>query len=152
MSLLSEVAQTETAKAEGTTKGAVTEGTTKAKKMSDYQKRQRELLKTRIAVIAAYVDAAKNVPDDVKDAVDGLMKRGKYESKGGFGTPQGPDTFKVLFGDTPKVGTVVTAQDMFNKVHKGLADMRKLIKKWAEKGIIVEFDEQAFSYKLTKLA
>lgn len=145
MSLLSQVAETQPAEGEAQPK--------KVNKTSEYQKKQRELAKQRAETIAAYLDGQSNVPENVKDAIDGLLKRGKYEhTQAARNGAAGNDSFKVLFGDNPTVGTVVTAQEMFNKIHKGLSDMRKLIKKWAEKGNVVTFDDEKFEYKLEKLA
>lgn len=124
---------------------------------SEYQKKQRELLKVRAETIGKWIDAQKNVPEDVKDAIDGLLRRGKYEKAAhapGAGA-NGSSIFTQLFGDSPKVGASISAIDMFNKIHKGFADMRKLMKKWAdpEKFVAeVTFDEAKSEYKIVKLA
>ena len=123
---------------------------------SEYQKKQRELLGQRVAVITKWVDKQQNVPEDVKDALDGLNRRGKYEKTVRVaGAAGGPSVFTQLFGDKPKVGDKVTAIDMFNKVHKGFADMRKLMKKWADSAKFVAevvFDEEKQIYEIKKLA
>ncbi len=53
----------------------------------------------------------------------------------GFG---GPSIFSILFGPSPKVGQSVTLEEAFNKTFKGKSTLDMLVKKWAEKGIIVE--------------
>lgn len=121
----------------------------KKKSNSEYQKKQRALIAEYSSALVAFVDKQKDVPADVKKAADFFAKRGEFERKareGGFAA--GPSVFTQLFGDTPKVGAKVTALDMFTKTHKGYGDMRKLIKKWAEKGTVVEFDETKQEYVL----
>lgn len=44
-----------------------------------------------------------------------------------------------LFGNEPKAGATVTAQEMFERTFKGFQEMRQLIKKWEAKGIKVEY-------------
>lgn len=45
----------------------------------------------------------------------------------------------TLFGPTPKVGDKVTLADAFNKTYKGKATLDIYVKRWKEKGVIVEF-------------
>ena len=123
----------------------------KPSKAGEYMKKQKELLKQRIATVAGYLDNmfenGADLPEDVKDALDGLLKRGKYAKAVREGVQRATnDTFTVLFGDNPQPGDKVSAKDMFDKTHKGFADMRKLMKKWAEKGITVTFDEESYDY------
>ena len=66
---------------------------------------------------------------------------------GNFGTP----VINKIFGDTLAVGAKVTAMDVFQKTGKGYAEIRQLIKKWAEKGITVVY-ETTTSYTITQLA
>lgn len=44
-----------------------------------------------------------------------------------------------VFGDSPKVGDSITLFDYMKKTLLAKADMDKRVKKWAEKGIVVEF-------------
>lgn len=50
----------------------------------------------------------------------------------------GPSIFSTLFGPEPKVGQSVTLEDAFNKTYKGKSTLDMLVKKWADKGVIVE--------------
>lgn len=127
----------------------------KKKSNSEYQKRQRENIAKYGAILVDLADGKKKAGDaDVKEAADFFAKRGQFERKAGSIAERASQNsvFNQLFGAEPKVGTVVTAIDMFNKVHKGFADMRKLMKKWTEKGIEVTFDEAKQEYKLVKVA
>jgi hypothetical protein len=53
----------------------------------------------------------------------------------GFG---GPSVFTQLFGDTPKVGQKITLYDAFAKTYKGKSTLDVWVKRWAEKGIVVD--------------
>jgi hypothetical protein len=70
------------------------------------------------------------------------------------GTGRGPGNFGKpviyqLFGDNPKVGTSITALDVFQKTGKGYQEMNQLVKKWGEKGNVVTFnpDNKTFTLK-----
>lgn len=67
---------------------------------------------------------------------------------GGFGTP----VINKIFGDNLVVGAKATTLDVFQKTGKGYAEIRQLLKKWAEKGITVEYDEASTSYVIKALA
>lgn len=71
-----------------------------------------------------------------------ILLRTKKESTGtgrkSSGGAQKPVLYK-MFGNEPKKGDRVTAADMFARTFKGFQEMRQLIKKWAQKGIEVEY-------------
>lgn len=71
-----------------------------------------------------------------------ILLRTKKESAGTghktSGAAQKPVLYK-MFGNAPKKGDRVTAADMFARTFKGFQEMRQLIKKWALKGIEVEY-------------
>lgn len=48
-------------------------------------------------------------------------------------------TFATLFGTSAKVGDTITLNEAFQKTLKGKANLDFYVRKWAEKGIIVEF-------------
>lgn len=48
-------------------------------------------------------------------------------------------TFGLLFGDNPKVGDKITLEDVFKKTFKGKQTIDIAVRKWKEKGIIVDF-------------
>lgn len=55
----------------------------------------------------------------------------------------------TLFGPSPKVGDKVTLADAFNKTYKGKATLDIYVKRWAQKGVIVEFTADADMLKST---
>jgi len=71
-----------------------------------------------------------------KEFVLSLCKDPSERAKsGGFG---GPSIFSILFGDNPKVGQKITLEEAFNKTYKGKSTLDLWVKRWADKGIIVE--------------
>lgn len=70
---------------------------------------------------------------ELKSYVDGLVAPKKSVSANG-------GLFNTLFGATPKVGDKITLKDIFDKTLKGKAAIDFYVKKrWADKGIVVEF-------------
>jgi hypothetical protein len=51
--------------------------------------------------------------------------------------------FNVIFGATPKVGDSKTLRTIFEKTLKGKSAIDAYVKKWAEKGIVVEFNKDS---------
>jgi len=51
--------------------------------------------------------------------------------------------FTKLFGDNPSVGDSITMAEAFDKTLKGKSAIDAYVKKWAESGIIVEFELNA---------
>lgn len=113
---------------------------------SEYQKKQRELLKKYGKVIADYVASQKNVPADVQEAAEWFKSKTEPKSRGSKLTGK-PAIYKI-FGDAPKAGDKKTALEVFEATGKGYSDMRSLIKKWAKDGIVVDFDEKAKAYTI----
>lgn len=52
--------------------------------------------------------------------------------------PASSPVFNTLFGDHPKVGDKVTLEQAFNRTYKGKSTLDVWVKRWAEKGIIVD--------------
>jgi len=72
----------------------------------------------------------------VKEFVLSLCKDpAEKKASGGFG---GPSVFSLLFGDKPTVGQKITLEEAFNKTYKGKSTLDLWVKRWAEKGIVVE--------------
>lgn len=117
---------------------------------SEYQKKARERALQAARTVTDFITKnVKEVPENVKEALDVLNRVRKGREGGVAGqTP----IFNKMFGEDPKVGTVVSAYDMLKRTGKGFADINKAIKKWAEQGTVVEFNEEKLEYKLTKLA
>ena len=61
----------------------------------------------------------------------------------------GTSVFVTVFGANPKVGDKVTLQDIFKKTLKGKASFDAVVKRWAEKGIVIEYHEDKDILKST---
>lgn len=86
---------------------------------------------------------AKNPVAELADAVKKLTV---VERSGGGFAPA--FTVEMLFGENAKAGAKISALDVFTKFKKGYPEMRKYIKKWAEKGVKVHLDAASQSYVL----
>lgn len=82
----------------------------------------------------------------VRDFILTLCKDSSV-SKGA--TNSGASLLTTLYGPSPKVGDVFTLQEAFDKVVKGMSTIDMHVKRWAEKGIIVEKLENKQNIKLT---
>ena len=89
-----------------------------------------------------YVKQLKDVPAGIAEDIKTLTVAVR---EGGFAPSVTPE---LLFGADAKPGAKITALDVFQKFHKGFPEMRKYMKKWAEKGTIVELDPKTQSYVL----
>ena len=117
---------------------------------SEYQKKARERALKAAQTVSDFIHKnVKEIPQDVAEALDVLNRVRKPSGNSVAGQTS---VFEKLFGAEPKVGTVIGAYEMLKKTGKGFGDMNKLIKKWAEKGTVVEFNEEKLEYKLVKLA
>lgn len=119
------------------------EKATTKKSNYEYQKAAKEKQKAAISTVVSYINEQKDVPAKVKEAVDTLTHV-RAVSKGSALT--GKAAIYKIFGDTPKAGNKVTALDVFQNTGKGFSDMKKLMKKWQEQNIVVEYDEELKSY------
>ena len=129
---------------EAPVKTAVTEA--KKHSNSDYQKKQRELLAKHGKTVNDYIKTLKNVPQEVVEAAAWLGREKKAAASSSFGKP----VLYKIFGNAPKVGDKATALEVFEKTGKGFAEMRQLMKKWADKqGITVTYDDKAKAYSIT---
>lgn len=112
---------------------------------SEYQKRQREHQYKAACAIRDFIKGLKvEVPADIQAEMDFLTKEKKASAAGSaFGKP----VLYKIFGNTPKKGDSVTALKVFEETGKGFAEMRSLMKKWAEKqNVTVKYDEVKKSY------
>lgn len=121
-------------------------GTTPAKKHSnsEYQKRQREHQYKAACAIRDFIKAQGiTLPEDLQAEMDFLTKEKKAAAGSVFGKP----VLYKIFGNTPKKGDSVTALKVFEETGKGFAEMRSLMKKWAEKqNVTVKYDEKKKAY------
>lgn len=101
---------------------------------------------------AKQIEAAEKVRDYLKEkgvdlapiqeSMDILLRTPKpTKEKVGGGAGQTPVLYK-MFGDAPKKGDTVTAEQMFMRTFKGFQEIRQQIKKWAQKGIDVEYKSE----------
>lgn len=113
------------------------------KSNSEYQKKQREHQLAAATKIRDFINSKiKDVPEDIKEELSFLCRERKAAASSQFGTP----VIYTLFGNEPKVGSKVSAIDAFTKTGKGFPEMRSQMKKWAAKGIVVEYDTASKSY------
>lgn len=61
----------------------------------------------------------------------------------------GTSVFVVTFGANPKVGDRVSLEDIFKRTLKGKASFDAVVKRWAEKGIVIEYHEDKDILKST---
>lgn len=77
------------------------------------------------------------LPERAKNFFSNIINGG---ASNGGGTSS---LFKTLFGDNPQVGATITLNDAFTKTLKGKSNIDFYIKKWADKGTIVSFKQDA---------
>lgn len=106
-------------------------------KAKERKAEKREALKRILAYLQEH--EVKELAEDVKKLT--VVER----TGGGFAPSLTPE---ILFGADLKKGSKISALDVFTKHQKGYPEMRKYIKKWAEKGITVELDAATQSYVL----
>lgn len=109
------------------------------KKMS-YGARQRLKQIQAAQRVKAHLDAQGIDLTPIQEDLDILLrtrKEGVCKTANG-GARTKPILYR-LFGNEPKAGATVTAQEMFERTFKGFQEMRQLIKKWEAKGIKVEY-------------
>lgn len=117
----------------------------KKSKGSEYQKRKREeRVKAAETIQAVIQKAGLKLTEEEQAAMDVLLAKPKE----GAARIGGKPIIYKMFGDAPKKGDTVNATDMFLRTGKGYAEIKSHIKKWAEKGITVVFDEKAKAFKL----
>ena len=111
---------------------------------SEYQKRQREHQYKAACAIRDFIKAQGiTLPEGLQAEMDFLTKEKKTATGSAFGKP----VLYKIFGNTPKKGDSVTALKVFEETGKGFAEMRSLMKKWAEKqNVTVKYDEAKKAY------
>lgn len=127
-------------KSEGNVKvEAKSEATTNDKRAK--AKARKAEKQAAIKKIVAYLK--DNPVEELKAEVELLSKAPVRE--GGFAPAFTADD---LFGKGAAKGAKISALEVFTKFKKGYPEMRKYIKKWAEKGITVTLDAESQSYIL----
>lgn len=136
MGLLNDVKATAPAKAE-TAEVKATDKSERKAKAKERKAEKREALKRIVDYLT------KNPVEALKKDVELLAKQA--ERTGGFAPAF---THVDLFGEGAKAGAKISAVDVFVKFKKGYPEMKKYMKKWAEKGVKVELDATTQSYVL----
>jgi hypothetical protein len=116
------------------------------------EKRAKESEEAKKAAIALHAELTKS----------GLIKQLSAESQAfvakliappatrAAGQPATASIFTLLFGTEPKVGTSVTLEEAFKKTFKGKSTLDVWVKRWAEKGTVVEIINDATNPLATK--
>lgn len=111
-----------------------------AEKKMSYGARQRLKQIEAAQRVKAHLEAQGIDLTPIQEDLDILLRTRKEgvgkTANGGVRTK--PILYR-LFGNEPKAGDTVTAQEMFERTFKGFQEMRQLIKKWEAKGIKVEY-------------
>ena len=111
-----------------------------AEKKMSYGARQRLKQIEAAQRVKAHLESAGVDLTPIQEDLDILLRTRKEgvckTANGGVRTK--PILYR-LFGNEPKAGATVTAQEMFERTFKGFQEMRQLIKKWEAKGIKVEY-------------
>lgn len=109
-----------------------------AKRFAENQKAKKAATQEAAKKVLDFLASKKiELPADLNKALNDIANPVAQHSSGTS------SLFTTLFGATPKVGTSVTLIDVFNKTFKGKAEIDRAVKKWAEKGIVVEFKQAA---------
>lgn len=96
------------------------------------------------------IEKAKKFIEDLK--ANGLYDKLNDEQKAFINSIANPVTssnggnsslFKTLFGNNPQIGASFTLNEAFQKTLKGKSNLDFYVKRWAEKGTIVTFKQDA---------
>ena len=144
MGLLNDVKKAEATpapKAEGTAVKAEKTPADKAARKAKAKER-KEAKREALKRVLEYVKGLKDVPANISDDLKTLTV---VERAGG--SAFGPSKMSIIFGsEKPAAGTKVTATEVFTKAGLGYPEMKKYMKKWAEKGINVVLDPATATY------
>lgn len=126
---------------------------TEAEKLEKFKASKRaaaqRFKENRIKEKTERVEKAKAFIEHLKSAglYDGLTAEDKeFLNNLANPTAVGGNTtslFKTLFGDNPSVGATFTLNEAFTKTLKGKSNIDHYVKKWAEKGTVVTFKQDA---------
>lgn len=140
MGLLNDVKKAEAVKPAAQTEVKAGSGDKAEKKAK--AKARKDAKRQALKEVLEYVKGLKDIPANISDHLKTLTVA---ERAGG--TAFGPSKLEQIFGTpTPKAGQKVTATEVFTKVGLGYPEMKKYMKKWAEKGIVVELDPKTATY------
>lgn len=129
---------------------AVEAAATATKKQSDYQKKAREARNAAAKVMRDWRAGKGKDVQFTKEQADAFELLTREPKAGGGSSAFGKPVIYQVFGNTPKVGSSATSLEVFQKTGKGFPEMKKCIKKWAEGGVEVTYDEKTTSYVIKK--
>ena len=75
--------------------------------------------------------------DGLADNLKNFLNRLANPSRASGGSGRG-EIFTALFGADPVVGTTIGLREAFEKTYKSTAELKRAVKNWASKGIVVE--------------
>lgn len=137
---------------EGAVEGAADTGT-EAEKLEKFKKMKREAAERfkerRAKEKVERVENAKAIIEELKNGGywDNLSDKGKNflisiaNPTAASGNNQ--SLFRTLFGDNPQIGASFTLNEAFQKTLKGKSNLDFYVKRWAEKGTVVSFKQDA---------
>ena len=111
---------------------------------NDKRARAKARKAEKAAAIKKIVDYLKEHPVDAIKAEVELLSKAPVRASGFAPAFTSAD----LFGEDAKSGAKISALEVFKKFKKGYPEMRKYIKKWAEKGVTVELNPATQEYVL----
>lgn len=127
---------------------------TEAEKLEAFKAKKRAAAQrwkeNRVKEKTDRIEKAKKFIEDLK--ANGLYDQLNDEQKAfinGLANPvnssngSNSSLFKTLFGDNPQIGASFTLNEAFQKTLKGKSNLDFYVKRWAEKGTIVTFKQDA---------
>lgn len=139
---------------EGAEEAVTTEAvTTEAEKLERFKKMKRDAAvrfkERRAKEKTERIDNAKALIEELKNGGywDKVSDNGKAFLSGlanpTVSSGNNQSLFRTLFGDNPQVGDSFTLNEAFQKTLKGKSNLDFYVKRWAEKGTIVSFKQNA---------
>lgn len=126
---------------------------TDAEKLERFKKMKREAAERfkerRAKEKAEHVENAKTLIEELKNGGywDSVSEKSRLFLIGVANPTNGAggnnSLFRTLFGDNPQVGDTVTLNEAFQKTLKGKSNLDFYVKRWADKGTIVSFKQDA---------
>lgn len=120
-----------------------------------FKERRAKEREERVAVCKRLIDQLKSIgaydklSDDAKAFLSNTINPPKTVNTGNT-------VFSKMFGSSPAVGTAVTLKDAFQRTLLGKPNIDAYIKRWAEKGIVIEYKQDvadifSSTYTITKM-
>lgn len=110
---------------------------------SEKKAKAKERKAAKQAALKKVIEYLEKNPIKELEAEVKLLKPSERAPGAGFG---GPSKLVQIFGEKPAKGFKISALDCFTKFKMGYPEMRKLMKKAAEKGINIKLDAASQTY------